>query len=115
VGAEDDPLDRHKSGPGLFFDIGGIIWPDSALELLVPEPVRNDLEFLRQMEASHHAVAAAIRALGPHRILFGTDWVGEDWLLPFGVYLETLRVALPLDRHEWTIIFGNSAPYVHGL
>lgn len=92
----------------LFFDIAITATP---LEL-VPEPLRTDPAVLQQVEAANQAVADGIRRIGLHRVLYGTDWLGEDSLVPFALYLNTVRSALPLQEEELRTVLGNIAPYM---
>jgi uncharacterized protein len=96
----------------LFFDLSAAVLPPEVLQKLVPEPLWDDPGLLRQVEESHRALADAIRRLGPHRVVFGTDWFGEDGLLPFSVYLAAVRTTLPLSEAEMRVVLGNVAPYL---
>ncbi len=57
------------------------------------------------------AIAAAIRKIGPNRILFGSDAVGSRTLPPDKAAAQ-FRRDLPLSDEEFAIIAGNIAPYM---
>jgi uncharacterized protein len=95
-------------GNRLFFDLSF-----SAIPLtLLPEAVRADPAVLAQIDAAHGALAARIRAIGVERMLYGSDWAGEDGMLTMAAHLELMRSAVPLEPEEWATIFGNVAPYM---
>jgi uncharacterized protein len=56
-------------------------------------------------------IAAAIRKIGPARILFGSDAVGSSTLPPARAAAQ-FRADVPLTEAEFAIIAGNLAPYM---
>jgi predicted TIM-barrel fold metal-dependent hydrolase len=57
------------------------------------------------------AIAAAIRRIGPERILFGSDAVGTTALPPLQAAAQ-FRKDVPLTEGEFRIIASNIAPYL---
>jgi uncharacterized protein len=95
-------------GSRLFFDLAF-----SAIPLtLLPEASRTDPAVLAQIDAAHGALAARIRAIGVERVLYGSDWAGEDGMLSMAAHLDLMRSSVPLEPEEWQTIFGNVAPYM---
>ena len=91
----------------LYFDISAVIVPPSAAQA----PAGSDLRFMYENQKNFpegpERLAANIRRIGIHRVLFATDWP----VMGIKDYIGLLRTNLPLTTAEINQIFSNVAPY----
>ncbi|HEX8173021.1 MAG TPA: amidohydrolase family protein [Thermoanaerobaculia bacterium] len=83
----------HPSTRNLYFDVA-----EAAL-------VAGDSVELRQ------AIADAIRRIGPRRVVFGSDAVGQSALAPLAATTQ-FRQNIPLTEEEFATIAANVLPYL---
>jgi predicted TIM-barrel fold metal-dependent hydrolase len=91
----------------LYFDISAAIVPPSAAQAPVGSELRSLYENQKKFPEGPQRLAANIRRIGIHRVLFATDWP----VVGMKEYVGTLRTNLPLTPAEIDQIFSNVAPY----
>lgn len=90
---------RPDRTANLFFDLAAS-----------PIPVhraRGDSALLEQVRTINRMAAEGVRALGPDRIVYGSDWPAAS-----GRYLEGIRASLPLPDSILADLLDDPAPYL---
>lgn len=91
--------DHPERTSNLLFDLAAAPVP--------PHRARGDSALLERVRAINEAAARGIRALGPDRIVYGSDWPAAS-----GRYLEGIRSALPLADSLAAELLDDPAPYL---
>lgn len=68
---------------------------------------RGDSSLVEQVRAVNRMVAEGVRALGPDRIVYGSDWPAAS-----GRYLEGISGSLPLPDSTLADLLDDPAPYL---
>ena len=93
-------LEEHpEQTANLFFDMAAS-----------PVPLhraRGDSALVEQVRTINRMAAEGIRALGPDRIVYGSDWPAAS-----GRYLEGIRASLPLPDSTLADLLDDPAPYL---
>jgi predicted TIM-barrel fold metal-dependent hydrolase len=103
-GFSEGALDAYAQAVSAQHPAEANLWFDMAEAPLVA------LQYGDRSEAILRRVADAVRRIGPHRILFGSDTGGKGHLSPGEAWAQ-FRAQVPLTNQEFRIIAGNIAPY----
>lgn len=92
--------DHPQRMDGVFFDMGLVPFP--------PQRAQGDTARQKIYRRWNRRFAAAVREVGPDRVMFGTDYPEAK---P-GPYARRLRESLPLADSTITDLFDDRAPYL---
>jgi predicted TIM-barrel fold metal-dependent hydrolase len=87
---------------------------DLAAVVFDPDAAGDDEALAATVRNANRKLAARIRAVGPDRVLFATDWPSwppvKDVRLRISQNASLLHKALPLNAQEWAVIHSNINP-----
>jgi predicted TIM-barrel fold metal-dependent hydrolase len=107
---------RHPTVPVVLYHMGFGGAHQAAIEVARLAARRGDARlYLETAQADPAAVLSAVRALGPERVLFGTDatYFGRHHYLRYRALLE--RLAGALDRRSYELVSHGNAERLFSL